>query len=265
MTEVLNDDGKDAAVLFERQGDIAVITLNRPGQRNAVNGALAIGLHNAVKAFEAEPALRVAILAGAGKVFCAGMDLTSFAQSEVDDVLQGEGRFAGFVALERSKPIIAAVQGAALAGGMEIMLACDMVIAERSAKFGLPEARIGLFAGGGGVFRLAQRMPPCKATEYVVTGATFSAQEAERYGLLNRVVDDGGAMDAALELAREVARSAPRSVEQSLRLLRLSGHESEERLWPLNDTMLADILASDDAQEGVRSFREKRAPDWAGT
>lgn len=260
----MNDAGTGPAVIVQREGDIAVITLNRPDQRNSVNGALTTGLREAVKEFEAEPALRVAVLAGAGKVFCAGMDLTAFLRGEVDDVLHGEGRFGGFVSLERSKPIIAAVQGAALAGGMEIMLACDMVIAERSAKFGLPEARIGLLAGGGGIFRLAQRMPSCKAREYIVTGATFSAQEAEHHGLLNRVVEDGGAMDAALELAREVARSAPHSVEESLRLLRLSEHEIEGRLWPLNDTMLAAILKSDDAKEGVRAFREKRLPSWTG-
>lgn len=254
-----------AEVLYETRGPVALITLNRPEQRNCVNAALSAGLRAAVKRFEADPALRVAVLAGRGKVFCAGMDLKAFSEGAVDEVLFGEGRFGGFVSLPRSKPVIAAVQGAALAGGLEIMLACDMAIAEASAKFGLPEARLGLLAGAGGVFRLAQRIPPVKARELVLTGRVFSADEAERYGLLNRVVEAGGVLEAALALAEEIAQSAPQSVRDGLSLSTLAERESEARLWPCNDAMLRDILGTEDAQEGARAFTQKRAPVWKGT
>lgn len=254
----------ESVVTLEKQGAIAVITLNRPDQRNCVNGDLANRLREAVKSFEADPELRVAVLRGEGRVFCAGMDLKAFVNRDVDEALYGEGGFAGFVRLDRTKPIIAAVQGAALAGGLEVMLACDMAIAEQSARFGLPEARLGLLAAAGGVFRLAQRIPPVKARELVLTGATFSADEAERYGLLNRVVEDGGAFDAAMALAGQIVESAPRSVASGLQLARYLELEEEKRLWAVNDELFADIFTSEDALEGARAFGEKRAPVWTG-
>lgn len=255
-------DEDAAEVLYEVRGPIALITLNRPDQRNCVNAALSAGLRAAIHRFEADPALRVAVLTGRGKVFCAGMDLKAFSEGAVEEVLFGEGRFGGFVSLPRSKPVIAAVQGAALAGGMELMLACDMAIAEASAMFGLPEARLGLLAAGGGVFRLAQRIPPVKARELILTGAMFSSQDAERYGLLNKVVEDGAALEAALSLAGEIAKSAPRSVQDGLYLAKWAELAAEESLWDLNDAMLRDIFTSEDAQEGARAFLEKRAPVW---
>jgi len=260
----MTSTGDAAEVLYEVRGPVALITLNRPEQRNCVNAGMSAGLRAAVKRFEADPALAVAVLAGRGKVFCAGMDLKAFSEGAVGDVLFGEGRFGGFVSLPRSKPVIAAVQGAALAGGFELMLACDMAIAETSAKFGLPEARLGLIAGAGGVFRLAQRISPVKARELVLTGAVFAAEEADRYGLLNRVVADGGALEAALTLAGEIARSAPQSVRDGLSLAKSAELESEARLWERNDSILRDILLSDDAREGASAFKEKRAPVWRG-
>lgn len=257
-------DDATAEVLYEVRGPVALMTLNRPDQRNCVNTTLSAGLRAAVKRFEADPALSVGVLAGRGKVFCAGMDLKAFSDGAVDEVLFGEGRFGGFVSLPRSKPIVAAVQGAALAGGLELMLACDMAVAEVSAKFGLPEVRLGLLAGAGGVFRLAQRIPPVKARELILTGATFTAGEAERFGLLNRVVEDGGALDAALALASEIAKSAPQSVRDGLSLAKAAELESEAQLWELNDALLRDILVSEDAQEGARAFKQKRAPVWRG-
>ncbi|MGR3376307.1 enoyl-CoA hydratase-related protein [Salipiger abyssi] len=252
-------------VTLERQGAVAVITLNRPEQRNCVNGAVSAALRDAVKQVEADDALRVTVLRGAGRVFCAGMDLKAFAARDVSGILDGEGGFAGFVRLPRTKPVIAAVQGAALAGGLEVMLACDMAIAERGTKFGLPEARLGLLAAAGGVFRMAQRIPPVKARELVLTGGLFGAEEAERYGLLNRVVEEGGAFDAAMALAAEIVASAPRSVATGLELSRYLELEAEARAWPVNDALFEEIFASQDALEGARAFTEKRAPVWTGT
>lgn len=251
-------------VTFRSEGAVAIIALNRPDQRNSVNGALAKGLRAAVKRFEADPALRVAVLRGEGRVFCAGMDLKAFANRDFKDAIYGEGGFAGFVHLERTKPIIAAVQGAALAGGLEVMLGCDMAIAERSAKFGLPEARLGLLAAAGGVFRLAQRIPPVKARELVLTGRMFSAEDAQSYGLLNSVVEDGGAFDAAMKLAGEIVAAAPKSVSAGLELVRFLDLEEEARVWPVNNALFEDIVGSDDALEGARAFSENRTPVWTG-
>ncbi|MEQ5871556.1 enoyl-CoA hydratase/isomerase family protein [Sagittula sp. NFXS13] len=252
------------AVLFERDGPVAIITLNRPDQRNCINAAVANGLRDAVKRFEADPALRVAVLTGRGKVFCAGMDLKAFSDGAVDEVLFGQGRFAGFVSLERTKPIIAAVEGAALAGGLEIMLACDMAIASGSATFGLPEARLGLLAAAGGVFRLSARIPAVKARELVLTGRRFGAAEAEGYGLLNEVVEDGAALSAAMALAQSITESAPLAVRDGLLLSRLAECTAEAALWVQSDQLIERILVSADAQEGARAFREKRPPVWTG-
>jgi enoyl-CoA hydratase/carnithine racemase len=249
-------------VEFSTQGPVGVITLNRPDQRNCVNVEVTKQLREAVRSLESDPNLRVGVLTGKGKVFCAGMDLKAFADGNVDEVLFGEGRFGGFVSLKRSKPIIAAVNGAALAGGLELMLACDMAIATCSTKFGLPEARVGLFAAGGGVFRLAQNIPTVKALELTLTGAKFSAAEAYGWGLLNNVVEDGTALVAAIKLASEIAKSAPGSVRDSLLLTKLVQSEMEDRLWEFSDRLLAETIISEDAKEGALAFKEKRPPEW---
>jgi len=250
-------------VRFEVKGAIALITLDRPDQRNCINAEVADALRAAIRRLEADPSLRVGVLCGNGRVFCAGMDLKALSEGKVEEVLFGEGRFAGIVSLERRKPLIAAVQGAALAGGLEIMLSCDMVVAEEGTRFGIPEARIGLVAAAGGVFRLAQRIPPARARELVLTGAPFTTDEALAWGLLNRVVPEGEVRAAALALAGEVLKSAPESVTEGLRLARLLELEAEQRAWPVSDDIIRRLMVSADAMEGARAFIEKRPPVWA--
>lgn len=249
------DQAHETPVLFETDGPIAIITLNRPDQRNCVNGALANALRDAVRRLEADPALRVAVLRGRGRVFRAGMDLKAFSYGAAEEIIFGEGRFGGFVSLDRTKPIIAAVHGAALA--------CDMAIAERSCKFGLPEARLGLLAAAGGVFRLSSRISVVKARELILTGALFGAEDADRFGLLNAVVDDGMAFESAISLAAKITESAPQSVRDGLKLSKHVERQVEQSLWEESDRMIRDILASDDAKEGARAFQEKRAPVWS--
>lgn len=251
-------------VEVRRERDICMITLNRPERRNAVNGALAAQLRAAVEAFEQDDALRVGILKGGGPVFCAGMDLRAFTEGESDDILFGPGRLAGFVSKPRSKPIIAAVHGAAMAGGLEIMIACDMAIAETSTVFGLPEVKRGLIAGAGGAFRLGQRLPTAVVNEILLVGDPFTATRAYELGLVNAVVDDGKALAEALKLAGKIARNAPAAVRFSLELSACSTATHEDAYWERNDQLLRTALASEDAREGARAFVEKREPVWTG-
>lgn len=254
----------DTPVLFSTEGAIARITLNRPERRNAGNLALAEALDGAIKRFEADDTLQVAVLHGAGPVFCAGLNLKSFLGGEAEAILYGAGGFAGFVRRARQKPVIAAVTGAALAGGFEIMLACDMVVAGEGAVFGLPEASLGLIAGGGGAIRLSQRVPRVLANEMLLTAKTYSAAEMERWGLLNRVVPDAQVQLAALELAATVAANAPLSVIESLALSDQAVSGQEAPLWQANDAALKRLSDSADVTEGVRAFFEKRPPHWSG-
>jgi enoyl-CoA hydratase/carnithine racemase len=251
-------------VEFQTDGAIATITLNRPEQRNAVNGQLARELHAAMCKFEADASLSVAILTGRGTVFCSGMDLAAFLSGEADTILNGPGRFAGFVGMERSKPVIAAVQGTAVAGGFEIVLACDMVVMAESARLGLPEAKRGLIAGGGGAFRLAQRLPPTIVNELLLTGDPIDANRALHLGLVNRVSPDDAVMDTARELAAKVAASAPLSLRYSLEVARMAADGDSEALWAFNNQCLNILRESEDVAEGARAFLEKRAPEWRG-
>lgn len=251
-------------VQVHRQRDICIITLNRPERRNSVNGALAAQLRDAVEAFEQDDALRVGILQGGGAVFCAGMDLRAFAEGESDDILFGPGRLAGFVSKPRTKPIIAAVHGAAMAGGFEIMIACDMAIAETSAVFGLPEVKRGLIAGAGGAFRLGQLLPRAVVNEILLVGDPFTAARAYELGLVNAVVDDGEALAEALKLAEKIARNAPAAVRSSLELSTCANAAHEDAYWERSDQLLRTAVASEDAREGARAFVEKREPVWTG-
>jgi enoyl-CoA hydratase len=256
-------DGQAAAsddVLVRRENGVLIVTINRPQQRNAVNGAVSAGIARAIDLLDAESDLRVGVLHGAGTAFCAGMDLKAFAAGEqVRDPSRG---FGGIVERPPAKPLIAAVEGWALGGGFEIVLACDLVTAGKSARFGLPEARRGLAARGGGVFRLPRRLPHALAMELLVTGAALDASRAEQFGLVNRLVDDGRALAAALELAAQVAASAPMSV----RAAKAVAIESAD--WPLAEGFqrqrdyLEPVFASQDAAEGVAAFRERRDPVW---
>ena len=247
-------------VLVEYAERIAIITINRPQARNAVNHAVSALMAAAIEELDRRDDLTVGIITGAGGTFCAGMDLKAFAAGEpVRDPVRG---FGGIVERPPAKPLIAAVEGWALGGGFEIVLACDLVTAGRGARFGLPEVRRGLAARGGGVFRLPRRLPHAIAMELIVTGAPLDASRAEHFGLVNRLVDDGQALTAALELAAQVAASAPMSVRAS----KAVAIESAD--WPLAEGFqrqrdyLEPVFASVDATEGVAAFRERRDPVW---
>lgn len=251
-------------VLYEMRGAVAILTLNRPEQRNSVNVDLTHALRAALARLETDKTVRVAILTGAGDVFCAGMDLKAFLDGDGETILSGEGRFAGFVQAKRTKPIIAAVNGPALAGGCELALACDLIVASETAFFGLPEPGVGIFAGAGGPFRLARKIPLGKAMELVLTGDRLSAQDAHAYGMVNDLSAPDKVLNAAVSLAERIIRNAPLSVSASLELMRAASQEAEQNLWAMNDRLWTDVVASDDAREGPTAFIEKRAPQWNG-
>jgi enoyl-CoA hydratase len=247
-------------VLVRHENGILIVTINRPDQRNAVNGAVSAGIARALDLLDGSSELRVGVLHGNGSAFCAGLDLNAFAAGEqVRDPVRG---FGGIVERPPAKPLIAAVEGWALGGGFEIVLACDLVTAGKSARFGLPEVRRGLAARGGGVFRLPRRLPHALAMEAIVTGAPLDADRAAQFGLVNRLVEDGQALAAALELAGLIAANAPMSVRASKRVA------VESADWPLAEGFqrqrdyLEPVFASEDANEGVTAFRERRDPVW---
>lgn len=250
-------------IRYEVLGRVAVVTLNRPAQRNAVNAAMTAALHAAMERFEADHETLVAILTGSGdRAFCAGMDLLAFAAGEGPAILTGPGGFAGFTHFPRTKPVIAAVNGPALAGGCEIVLACDLVVAAESALFGLPEVKRGLFPASGGVLRLPRMIPRALALELLLTGDTIGAARAAELGLVNRVVPAAQLREASLELARRICVNAPLAVRETLGLARGVFSLPEEQLQARNDAAWARIVASEDAQEGPRAFAEKRPAVW---
>jgi len=251
-------------VLYEATNGVATITLNRPSQRNAVNPEVCDAMRAAFDQVEADPAVHVAILTGAGKLFCAGMDLKAFAKGAGDVILFGEYGFGGFVIRPRSKPVIAAVEGAAIAGGFELMLACDMVVAGASAQFALPEVRIGLIPGAGGAVRLPVSVPRVRANEILLTGKPFGAQEAADWGVINHVVADGEALKSAMSIASDIATNAPLAVKHTLALAQAAHAANDAAHWPENDRLIAQIAQTSDAAEGARAFIEKRAPVWQG-
>ncbi|OOY08674.1 enoyl-CoA hydratase-related protein [Thioclava sp. F36-7] len=251
-------------VLFETRGKIAIITLNRPGRRNAINAEAGHALAEAVARLEADDALQIGILRGEGAVFCAGMDLAAFTEGKVEELLFAEGGFGGLTESHRSKPIIAACHGAALAGGFELALGCDMIVAEEGCRFGLPEVLRGLVAGAGGALRLASLVPPARARELLLTGRLFDTAEAWDLGLIARRAEAGQAFDAALTLAEEVAKNAPLALRETLRLSREIERRAVDPLWEENARTLKAVMASEDAAEGARAFLEKRAPAWSG-
>ena len=250
-------------VLVEHDDGLVIITINRPHVRNAVNRAVSYGVCEAIDEMERRSDLRLAILTGAGGNFCAGMDLKAFAQGEITRV-EGRG-ILGIAYTPPKKPLIAAVEGYALAGGFEAVLACDLLIASRTAMFGLPEAKRGLAAAAGGLLRLPRNIPPRIAMEMALTGAMVSAQRLERYGLINVLVEPGEALAEAKRMGREILANAPLSVELSKRVM------VEQSDWPLDemfarqDAVLGHLLRSNDAREGATAFVEKRAARWTGT
>ena len=249
-------------VEIELHGAILVIAINRPQQRNAVNQAVSLAIVAALDRLDADPALRVGIITGRGGSFCAGMDLKAFVDGERPEIA-GRG-FAGVTEAPPKKPLIAAVEGFALAGGCELALACDLIVAARTAWFGLPEVTRGLVAGSGGLVRLPRRIPEAIALEYALTGERMDAATAHRWGLVNRLTAEGGALDGALALAAAITANAPLSTAMTKQIIRDSASWPEDRIWELQRPLVEAVLASGDAKEGARAFAEKRQPDWKG-
>jgi crotonobetainyl-CoA hydratase len=256
----------DEKVLFERRGRIAVFTLNRPDQRNAVDPDVTRLMNEAMTAFEDDDDLWVGVITGAGDVaFSAGADLKAIADGRLAELVDfAPGGFAGVVRIAGRKPLIAAVNGAALAGGCEIALACDLIVAAEHARFGLPEVRRGIIAGAGGLQRLVHRIPPCRALELALTGRLIGAAEALALGLVNEVVPREHVLSRALELAEEVAANAPVAVQESRAVMHTSLRASEHDAWRRAEEAWQRVLSSRDAAEGPRAFAEKREPVWEG-
>ncbi len=256
----------DQPVLFERiSRHIALVTLNRPAVRNAINRAATQLLESYVRTVEEDEDIRIAILAAAGeKAFCAGADLAETAAGHGLSLRTPDGGFAGFVHAPRRKPWIAAVQGFALGGGLELPLACDLIVAAKGAVFGLPEPSRGILAGAGGMFRLPRAIPRAVALEMLITGAPIDAARAYALGLVNRVVDEAVLIAEALKIAERVVANAPMSVRESLAVGRIASEQTEAALWQLSTAASARVLAHEDSREGPRAFVEKRPPVWRG-
>jgi enoyl-CoA hydratase len=252
----------EQTVRVAREGAVLVITINRPATRNAIDRATSQAIACAMDELDADPALTLGILTGAGGHFCAGMDLKAFLRGERVE-LEGRG-LAGIVETPPLKPLIAAVEGYALAGGCEIALSCDLVVAADNAQFGIPEVRRGLIAGSGGLIRLPQRIPRQIAMEYALTGAMMQAPEAHHWGLVNRLTAPGAALAGALELARTIAANGPLAVQMTKRILSEAPNWPSAEVWQLQRALLEQVIASDDAREGALAFSEKRAPRWTG-
>lgn len=249
---------------FEVRGNVAVITINRPEARNAVNGAVASGLEAAIDRLEADESLWVGVLTGRGSVFCAGADLKAINSGQAADLATRNGGFAGFVARERSKPVIAAVDGPALAGGCEICLACDLIVASREARFGVPEVKRSLAAAAGGLFRLPRVLPRNVANWMVATGEPISAEDAARHGMVNVLCEPGQAVDKAVELAALICQNAPLAVRESLRVMRETALVDDKAAFRRSNEAMMTLAQTEDFWEGPKAFIEKRAPAWKG-
>jgi enoyl-CoA hydratase len=249
-------------VVVARHDRVLVVTINRPEVRNAMNQSTAQGIAAAMDDLDADPSLLIGVLTGAGGSFCSGMDLKAFLNGERPEI-DGRG-FGGITERSPKKPLIAAVEGFALAGGCELVLACDLVVAADNAKFGLPEVTRGLVAGSGGMIRLPQRIPQQIALEYLLTGAHMSASEAHRWGLVNRLSAPGKALDSALLLANQIAANAPLSITATKRIVQEAPQWPVNEVWDRQRGLVESVLASDDAREGAAAFAEKRAPTWNG-
>ena len=248
----------------ERSGRVAVFTINRPEARNAIDGATGQALSDAFDQAEADPGVWAVVLTGAGdKAFCAGADLKALATGRGGEGIFTAGGFAGITRRRFAKPLIAAVNGAALAGGLEIMLACDFAVAAEHATFGIPEVKRGIIAGAGGLLRLPNRLPMSVALELAMTGERIDAHQALGFGLVNRVVPAGAALEATIATARLICDNAPLAVRASKRLT-LAAVELQEELWDLNDAAVFEVMRSADAREGPLAFAEKRPPRWTG-
>lgn len=254
-------------VTYEANDRVAIITLNRPEARNAVNGDVAQGLEAAVDRLEADDAVWVAVLTANTDghdrpVFCAGADLKAINSGNAASLSTKRGGFAGFVYRDRRKPIVAAVDGLATAGGCEIVLAADLVVATTRSAFGLAEAKRNLIAGAGGLFRLPRAIGQAAAMEAILTGEPIAAERAHALGLISRLVDPGSALDAGLELARQITACAPLAVWESRAIVRAAATEDDETLIRRTNEAFGRIMGSEDTKEGLTAFIEKRPPNW---
>jgi enoyl-CoA hydratase/carnithine racemase len=258
------------AVLYSSSDRIGLITLNRPEARNAVNREMAFGLEAAVDRLEEDPEVRVGVLCAntaehAHPVFCAGADLKVIRETGSAATLDTErGGFGGFVYRERVKPIVVAVDGLATAGSLEIVLAADVVVATSRSTFGLAEVRHNLIAAAGGLFRLPRAIGSSTAMDAILTGEPIDSRRAYELGLVSRLVEPGAALDEALGLAQKIAAAAPLAVRASRRVVLLAAHERDDTLRRVSKELLDELLASEDASEGLSAFAEKRPPRWQG-
>src|SRR6476646_8863351 len=247
---------------LERRGHIALVTLNRPDARNAISPEVSQAMAAVLDEIEADPALRAVVLTGAGEVFSAGADLKVVAQGRGMEIARGKGGFAGIVTRDFPKPVIAAVNGPALAGGFEIVLSCDLVVAADTSRFGIPEAQRGLMAAAGGLIRLPKRVPLAVALEMAMTGDPIDASRALALGLVNRVVAAGEVLDVACSIADRIGENSPIAVRLSRQLVREAAEMPEADGWRRTNELAVQVFASGDAVEGATAFAEKRKPVW---
>jgi len=252
-------------VLRERQGHVEILTINRPEARNAINGAVSQAMSGFLDELTEDSDCWVVVITGSGdKAFSAGMDLKAFSSGEGGSIMGASGGFGGITQRAFPKPIIAAVNGSALAGGFEIMLSCDLVVAAEHATFGIPEAKRGLIAGAGGLIRMPKRLPVAVALELAMTGDSINAARAFQLGLVNRVVPAGVVLEEAIALADRIAANAPLAVRYSKSVMKQAAEVSEAEGWKLNAEAVGVVFSSADAMEGPIAFAEKRPPNWQG-
>jgi enoyl-CoA hydratase len=249
-------------VLVERHGAVQVITINRPQAKNALNAAVSAGVAAAVDELDESDELRVGVLTGTGGTFSSGMDLKAFLRGERPSI-EGRG-LCGITMTPPRKPLVGAVEGWALAGGFELLLACDLVVAARTARFGVPEVKRSLVAAGGAALLLPRRVPFAIALELLLTGEPFGAERAAEVGLVNRLTDEGGALDGALELAATIAANGPLAVAVTKRIARSSADWTVDEGWAKQAELIQPVFSSEDAKEGATAFAEKRPPVWRG-
>jgi enoyl-CoA hydratase len=251
-----------AVVEMERRDHIALVTLNRPEARNAISPEVSQTMASILDEIETDSALRAVVLTGRGEVFSAGADLKVVAQGRANDIARGKGGFAGLVTRDFPKPIIAAVNGPALAGGFEIVLSCDLVVAAESARFGIPEVKRGLMAAAGGLIRLPKRVPLAVALELAMTGDPIDAARALQLGLVNAVVPADAVVADAIAIAERIGENSPIAVRNSRRLVREAAELTEDEGWARTFELMMPVFESGDSIEGATAFAEKRPPVW---
>ncbi|WP_291202627.1 crotonase/enoyl-CoA hydratase family protein [Hyphomonas sp.] len=251
-------------VEYVKKGNVAIITMNRPEARNAINGEMAATMEAAIDQMENDPEVWVGILTAVGKAFCAGADLKEISAGNGGALSTKKGGFAGIAKRERTKPLIAAITGSALAGGTEIALSCDMIIAADDTNFGLPEVKRSLVAGAGGLFRLPRQIGKAVALEAILTGDPLSSQRAYELGMVNKVVPEAQVMDEAMKLAGRITANAPLAVKASRAVALNATVKSDDDLWKDSGVAFASLINTEDYKEGPKAFIEKRAPVWKG-